>query len=106
MRAAFFLSLSFITQGRMGARKAALILMKQSHFDRTPQYIELLNEILCSEAWMSIYVESPLGWALENTPFFTGKLLWVMRKHERECPTCSHTVVEKGGKKKERRNVW
>ena len=38
MRAACLLSPSFITQGRMGARKAALILMKNSHFDRTPQY--------------------------------------------------------------------
>ena len=38
MRAALLLSPSFITQGRMGARKAALILMKQSHFERTPQY--------------------------------------------------------------------
>ena len=33
------LSPSFITQGRMGASKAALILMKNSHFDRTPQYM-------------------------------------------------------------------
>ena len=37
MRAAFLLSLSSITQGRMGASKAALILMKNSHFDRTLQ---------------------------------------------------------------------
>ena len=34
------LSPSFITRGRMEARKAALILMKNSHFDRTPQYID------------------------------------------------------------------
>ena len=33
------LSPSFITRGRMGTRKAALILMKNSHFDRTLQYI-------------------------------------------------------------------
>ena len=32
-----FLSPSFITGGRMEARKVALILMKNSHFDRTPQ---------------------------------------------------------------------
>ena len=32
------LSPSFIFQGRVGASKAALILMKHSHFDRTPQY--------------------------------------------------------------------
>ena len=38
MRAAFLLFLSFITKGRMGAREAALILMKHSHFDGTPQY--------------------------------------------------------------------
>ena len=38
MRASFLLSPSFITQGRMGVRKIALILMKNSHFDRTPQY--------------------------------------------------------------------
>ena len=38
MRAAYLLSPSFITQGRMGASKAALILMKNSHFDRTLQY--------------------------------------------------------------------
>ena len=37
MRAAYLLSPSFITQGRMGASKAALILMKNSHFDRTLQ---------------------------------------------------------------------
>ena len=36
MRAAFLFSLSSITRGRMGASKAALILMKNSHFDRTP----------------------------------------------------------------------
>ena len=39
MRTAFLPSLSSITQGRMGAREAALILMKNSHFDRTPQYL-------------------------------------------------------------------
>ena len=38
MRAAYLLSLSFITRGRMGASQAALILMKNSHFDRTLQY--------------------------------------------------------------------
>ena len=38
MRAAFLLSPSSITRGRMGASKAALILMKNSHFDRTLQY--------------------------------------------------------------------
>ena len=38
LRAAYLLSPSFITQGRMGASKAALILMKNSHFDRTLQY--------------------------------------------------------------------
>ena len=32
------LSPSFITRGRMEARRAALILIKNSHFDRTPQY--------------------------------------------------------------------
>ena len=32
-----WLSPSLITRGRMEARKAALILMKNSHFDRTPQ---------------------------------------------------------------------
>ena len=32
---AFLLSPPFITQGRMRARKAVLILMKNSHFDRT-----------------------------------------------------------------------
>ena len=37
MRAAYLLSPSFITQGRMGASKAALILMKNSHFDSTLQ---------------------------------------------------------------------
>ena len=35
MRAAYLLSPSFITQGRMGASRAALILMENSHFDRT-----------------------------------------------------------------------
>ena len=40
MRAAFLLSPSCITQGRMVVRKAALILMKHSHFDRTPQYVK------------------------------------------------------------------
>ena len=39
LRAAFLLSPSFIAQGRMGARKAALILMNHFHFDRTPQKI-------------------------------------------------------------------
>ena len=38
MRAAFLLSSSSITQGRMGESKAALILMKNSHFDGTLQY--------------------------------------------------------------------
>ena len=41
MRAAFLLSPSSITQGRMGASKAALILMENSHFDRTLQYLIL-----------------------------------------------------------------
>ena len=35
MRAAFLLSPSSITRGRMGTSKAALILMKNSHLDRT-----------------------------------------------------------------------
>ena len=39
MRAAYFLSPSFVTWGRMGASRAALILMKNSHFDRTLQYL-------------------------------------------------------------------
>ena len=38
MRAAFLFSPSFRTLGRMGARKAAHILMKNSHFDRTQRY--------------------------------------------------------------------
>ena len=38
MRAAFLLSPSSITRGKMGASTAALILMKNSHFDRTLQY--------------------------------------------------------------------
>ena len=41
MSAACLLSSSFITWGRMRARKAALILMKNNHFDRTPQYVLL-----------------------------------------------------------------
>ena len=43
MRAAYLLSPSFITRGRMGASKAALILMKNSHFDRTLQYFTANN---------------------------------------------------------------
>ena len=39
MRAAYLLSPTFITRGRMGASKAALILMKYSHFDWTLQYL-------------------------------------------------------------------
>ena len=35
---AFLLSPPFITQGRMGTRKTVLILMKNSHFDRTLRY--------------------------------------------------------------------
>ena len=45
MRAAFLLSPSFITIGRMGASKAALILLKNSHFDRTLQYTLTHSEI-------------------------------------------------------------
>ena len=41
MRAAYLLSPSFITRGRMGAIKAALILVKNSHFDRTLQYLKM-----------------------------------------------------------------
>ena len=37
-RAVYLLSPYFITRARMGASKAALILMKNSHFDRTLQY--------------------------------------------------------------------
>ena len=46
MRAAFLLPPSFMTQGRMGARKAAPILMKSSHFDTTVQYTEEENNLL------------------------------------------------------------
>ena len=38
MRAALLLSTSFITRGRIEAGKAALILMKNSDFDRTLRY--------------------------------------------------------------------
>ena len=41
MRAAFLALSSFITRGRMGARKAALIWMKNSNFDRTSQYLSV-----------------------------------------------------------------
>ena len=41
MRAAFLLSPSFITWGRKGARKSALILMKHFHFDKTPQLLDV-----------------------------------------------------------------
>ena len=54
MRAAYLLSPSFITRGRMGASKAALILMKNSHFDRTLQY-ELFTILItnpCRPIWM------------------------------------------------------
>ena len=30
----------------MGASKVALILMKNSHFDRTPQYYQSISEVL------------------------------------------------------------
>ena len=50
MRAAFLLSPSFITQGRMGARKAALILMKVSHFDRTLRYANFATDELIIQA--------------------------------------------------------
>ena len=67
IRAAFLLSPSFITQGWIGARKAALILMKHSHFDRTPQYNTLLKTSLCNNnnvimATNSIHVSS---WTLK-----------------------------------------
>ena len=39
MRATYLFSPSFITRGRMGVSKAVLILMKNSHFDRTLQYV-------------------------------------------------------------------
>ena len=45
MRAAYLLSPSFITQGRIGTSKAALILMKNSHFDLTLQYQECTQEL-------------------------------------------------------------
>ena len=54
MRAAYLLSPSFIIRGRMGASKAALILMKNSHFDRTLQY-ELFTILItnpCRPFWM------------------------------------------------------
>jgi len=41
MRAAYLLSPSFILRERMGASKAALVLMKNSQFDRTLQYLVL-----------------------------------------------------------------
>ena len=52
MKAAYLLSPSFISRGRMGASKAALILMKISHFDMTQQYI-LVNYFVFSE-WRKV----------------------------------------------------
>ena len=46
MRAAFLLSPSSLARERMGASKAALILMKNSHFDRTLQYAQLINVLV------------------------------------------------------------
>ena len=43
MKTAYLLSPSFITRGRVGACKAALILMKSSHFDRTLRYKSNFN---------------------------------------------------------------
>jgi len=37
------LSPSYITRGRLGASKAALVLMKNSHFDRTLQYSIIIS---------------------------------------------------------------
>ena len=54
MRATYLLSSSFITRGRMGASKAALILIKKSHFDRTLQLV--------------VFETSPSG-AWKNKPF-------------------------------------
>ena len=59
MRAAILLSPSSITQGRMGATKAALILMKHSHFDRTPQYN--INFPLCKCKYVQNILEA---WAI------------------------------------------
>ena len=56
MRAAYLLSPSFITRGRMGASKAALILMKNSHFDRTLQYSSRKNKFCCS--WIRLSHQS------------------------------------------------
>ena len=35
-----------------------------------------------------------------------GKLKWVIGKHKKDCATCTHTVVEKGGKKRRLVIVW
>ena len=40
------------------------------------------------------------------TPFLIRELLWVIKKHKRDCASCSHTHVEKGWIKPERQNVW
>ena len=56
MRAAYLLSPSIITRGRMGASKAALILMKNSHFDRTLQYAIAEPEIIQHVLWCLIEV--------------------------------------------------
>ena len=82
MRAAFLLYPSFITQGRMGASKVALILMKNSRFDRTlhswfiSHYFLLLLKLQClvyCGGWCIFFIP----WVLTLIPSSNWTLSWI-----------------------------
>ena len=81
------LSPSFITQGRMEARKAILILMKISHFDRTPLYrctpanlctifqVDQVSITACHEYWAVVGCEMYLKFVILSSAAACGHCL-------------------------------
>ena len=85
MRAAFLLSPSSITRGRMGASKAALILMKNSHFDRTLRQFKIrtlfnkMFDIFCNSDNAIPQLESQIAMLTEFLHPHHGLLLAAKR---------------------------
>ena len=84
MRAAFLMISPYsITRGKMGPRKTALILMKHSHFDRTPQYtIENSSGnfgVVSGKEWVEnayCTFDFPLGWTV--SPYCSVTMLFLV----------------------------
>ena len=75
--------------GHGGSRKAALILMKHSRFDRTPHYAECAHKIIPNRRFrqnLQLFFPYRTYWILVSLDFLRPEVFWVSaKKSSRQC---------------------